>query len=180
MPLRASHFRVLCGYIHFVKTIYRVIFPLHVICLFCLALPLYASLGGKLTTIESDEQALQGQMAGVGQAKAHIHIQKRIGYNLHEITVNGTQVQEYALPTGTVFAVAWHGTVEPDLSQLLGKYFGEYEHELIQPQRLRSRGPRVMRSKNMIVERSGHMRDLRGRAYLPELLPPGFTPKDIQ
>jgi hypothetical protein len=44
---------------------------------------------------------------------------------------SGTSVREYADAGGTVFAVAWDGPTKPDLNQLPGQYFAEYENRSV-------------------------------------------------
>lgn len=130
-----------------------------------------ASLGGTEASVEADRSALRGRA----------EVLPRIGYSVHEITIDGRMVREYALPDGTVFAVTWQGTAPPDLSVVLGRYFQEYSEAAArqQPTPRRRGGASVVRSRHMILERSGHMRDLRGKAYLPGLLPEGLRPEDI-
>ena len=72
-------------------------------------------------------------------------------------------VKEYLSPNGTVFAVSWRGPRPPDLSQLLGSYFAEYQTAAAAPHA--QRGHLLVQTENLVVETSGHMRDLRGRAY---------------
>jgi hypothetical protein len=90
-----------------------------------------------------------------------------------------TVVREYVSPSGIVFAIAWNGS-QPDLSQLLGSYEKQYRQALKdtprQPgvRRLRVKAPEV------VVETWGHMRNLRGRAYAPALIPSGVTLDEIQ
>jgi len=147
----------------------------------------WASLGGSLDSIESDRKALSGRLSSMDSAGAPT-------YSVQEIHRDGTRIQEYALPSGTVFAVSWRGPSEPDLSVLLGSFFDEY-HQSVSEQnrssnrtgnptsdrtaRRRGRSTRVIRTDHMVLERSGHMRDVRGMAYLPELMPKGIHPEDL-
>ena len=43
---------------------------------------------------------------------------------------SGTTVREYVSSNGTVFAVAWQGPWLPDLRQMLGPYFDDYQRAL--------------------------------------------------
>jgi Protein of unknown function (DUF2844) len=100
-------------------------------------------------------------------------------YRVHESPLpSGTVVREYAAPNGHVFAVTWRGPFVPNLKQLLGRYFEEYaagakanhidRHHL------------DVRQSDLVVQASGHMRAMAGRAYLPQALPAGVTPGDLQ
>ena len=100
-------------------------------------------------------------------------------YTVEQIsTPAGVTVNEYLSPNGTVFAVSWRGPRPPDLSQLLGSYFAEYQTAAASAHA--QRRPSFIQSENLVVETGGHMRDLRGRAYVPALLPPGLSADDIQ
>lgn len=112
----------------------------------------------------------------------------RKGYTIHEIEAEepngvetGQKIREYILPNGTVFGVSWRGPGQPDLRELLGKYEGEFDDAIAARKQdgPSGRAPVTLRSRNMILQRSGHMRDVRGMAYLPELLPRGLNPQDI-
>lgn len=147
-----------------------------------------ASLGGPLESIESDQKALQGKLSEIVIPQER-NIQKR--FSEHLIQRDGSEVREFALLDGTVFAVTWNGPTQPDLSVLLGSYYEEYQDTLSSLQRSgsqrsngrvaqrRGHSARVIRSKNLVIERSGHMRDIRGKAYLPQLMPDGVGPKDL-
>ncbi|MFL5812483.1 MAG: DUF2844 domain-containing protein [Bdellovibrionia bacterium] len=141
-----------------------------------------ASLGGSIDSIESDRKAFEGKLRSLTTTDS----QKK--YTVHEISRDGTQIFEYALPNGTVFAVSWRGPTQPDLTVLLGDYYQEYQDKLSSLNRAssdgrtaqrRGRSARVIRSKNMVIERSGHMRDIRGKAYLPKLMPKDVKPEDL-
>jgi hypothetical protein len=102
-------------------------------------------------------------------------------YTSHPIQLeNGTLVQEYATPTGVVFAVAWRGPVLPDLSLMLGEYFSRFKAETDQARALGKRGSPVnLVSDKLIVRSSGRMRSFVGYAYAPELVPAGVNINDV-
>lgn len=87
-------------------------------------------------------------------------------------------VNEYLSSSGTVFAISWRGPRPPDLSELLGSYFTEYQTAAASPHIQRHH--LFVTTKDLVVEAGGHMRDLRGRAYVPALLPPGMSADQIQ
>jgi len=100
-------------------------------------------------------------------------------YRVHESQLpSGTVVREYAAPNGNVFAVTWRGPFVPNLKQLLGRYFEEYaagakanhaDHHHLE-----------VRQSDLVVQAGGHMRATAGRAYLPQALPAGVTPGELQ
>ncbi len=147
-----------------------------------------ATLGGPAQSIAADQQALGGQLRTLNQAQASTGEQamregtpvpSNPAYTVEQISIpTGATVNEYLSPDGTVFAVSWRGPRPPDLSQLLGSYFAEFQTAAAAPRA--QRGPLLVRTESLVVETSGHMRDLRGRAYLPALLPSGVTADEIK
>jgi hypothetical protein len=147
-----------------------------------------ASLGGSIDSIESDRKAFEGKLRSFSPSGSPSGTSSgpQRQFTIHEISQDGTKIQEYALPDGTVFAVSWRGPTQPDLSVLLGNYYSEYEQTLLKLNRpsgrtaqRRGRSSRIIRSKNLVIERSGHMRDVRGKAYLPDLMPTGLKAEDL-
>lgn len=129
----------------------------------------YAVLGGPADSVPADQARMEGHLAS----------SKGPNFTIERIsTSSGTVVNEYVSPGGTVFAVSWRGPRPPDLSQLLGPYFPEYQAAAAQvrPQRRQLK----VTTGTVVVEAAGHMRDLRGRAYVPSLIPAGVTADDIQ
>lgn len=102
-------------------------------------------------------------------------------YTLHEaLLANGTTVQEYATPAGLVFAVAWRGPVLPDLSALLGGYFGTFKSETEQARSSGRRGASVNIARDdLVVSSNGRMRNFFGYAYAPALVPADVNIKDV-
>ncbi len=84
------------------------------IALIALAVPstAFAVLGGDVSSLQTDRMSM----------KATLPVAKKAAnYTVHEMTTaSGVVVREYEAPTGTVFAIAWHGRVIPNLQQLLG------------------------------------------------------------
>ena len=141
------------------------------IAMFAVAQRVQAVLGGSADSIESDRKALSAAMRGVTA---------RDNYTVQEIYSESNTVREYVSSSGIVFGIAWNGLVYPDITQLLGSYTGEYQEAL--QKTLHQKGSRRLhvKSQNVIVEQWGHMRDLRGRAYAPALLPPGVSVDEIK
>jgi len=143
-----------------------------------------AMLGGSAQSVTVDQQTLGGALNATPQTQAsgvQALNQSSAGaaYTVQQISIpNGTTVNEYLSASGTVFAVSWRGKRPPDLSQLFGTYFAQYQQALAAPHQ--ERGPRKIQTQDLIVETSGHMRDLMGRAYLPALVPAGVSVDEIQ
>lgn len=134
--------------------------------------PVWAVLGQAKASVETDRAAMGGQV----QSKL------ALGYSVETITVAGMTVKEYVSSDGTVFAVAWSGTGVPNLRLLLGAYFDEYLDALteLQHKKPRLRRPLMLETANLVVERSGHMRNMWGRIFIPSRVPAMVSPKDIQ
>ncbi len=131
-----------------------------------------ATLGEPAYSIESDRQML----SAVQRSEA-----VRNGYTVQEVASGANTVREYVSPAGVVFGIAWNGLVNPDLSQLLGSYEGEYREALGKvPRKQGSRRSLKVKTPRIVVEKWGHMRDLRGRAYVPSLVPSGVSVNEIK
>jgi hypothetical protein len=132
--------------------------------------PVLATLGEGADSVEKDRTALSASRhAMASHAK----------YTVQEVATEATTVREYLTPSGAVFAVAWDGLVHPDLTTLLGTYAGEYRDAKRQTQRKHGQRRLRVQSSSVIVETWGHMRSLRGRAYLPALVPEGVSVDEI-
>lgn len=124
----------------------------------------HAALGKSVESVESDRASLT---AVRGAMTAHRD------YTVHEIKTDSTAVREYVSPAGIVFAIAWNGLVHPDLTDLLGNYSEEYKKALLQTPRKLGRRQLQVKTNRVVVEKWGHIRDMKGRAYAPDLIPPG-------
>lgn len=60
----------------------------------------------------------------------------------------------------------------PDLNQLLGPYSAEYHGALLKTPRELGHPFLRVKTNGLVVEEWGHVRDLEGRAYVPDLVPP--------
>jgi hypothetical protein len=141
-------------------------------CLLVLPRSASASLGRDEASVQVD----LAQMRGDG------HVVKAADHTVHEIRVpGGTVIKEYVSPGGTVFGISWQGPFRPDLRQLLGDYFDEFqEASRAAKRRGAGRGPLSMDTPELVVHLGGHPRAFFGRAYVPGLLPPGVAAKDIK
>jgi hypothetical protein len=137
-----------------------------------LPFPALASLGGDVTSVQSDQAKMQGSLRTTSNAS----------YTIHEIqAATGVMVKEYVSPAGKVFAVTWQGSFHPDLRQLLGTYFDQFaQAEQAQRAQRRGHGPVSIQQDGLVVQISGHMRSFMGRAYVPQMLPAGIHAEDIR
>ena len=133
------------------------------------ATPALASLGGDSTTVQAD----------VARMKGALRITSSVGVMVHEITTSyGTVVREYLTPGDKVFAVSWRGPVNPDLRQMLGDYYAQYEQAASLPH---PGGHRhlAIEQPGLVVQVSGRLRAFEGRAWVPSLVPQNFSVGDI-
>jgi len=123
----------------------------------------------KIATVEKVKLAMKSQVST-----------QQAGYVVHELTLDGTVVKEYADPSGTVFAVSWKGLKQPDLSVVFGTYFAAFKaaREKYQPMK----GVRMVsvKTSSLVVTQGGHMRNLHGFAYVPTLVPQGLDMGSMQ
>jgi hypothetical protein len=140
------------------------------LCAFAMSWPCFATLGGDLSTVQQDRTRL----------KASLRVSPSTGYTVHELTAGtGTTVREYATPDGRVFGVAWQGPWKPNLQQLLGDYFADYQ-AATKAKRTGRNGPLSSSTSRVVIEARGRPRAFFGRAYVPDLLPPNVNPSEIQ
>ena len=131
-----------------------------------------AGLGESVGSIASD----RGALSAVQRATTSHH-----GYTVQEFTSDATAVREYVSPSGIVFGISWNGLAYPDLTPLLGPYNSEYRQALRQePRKPGLRRYHAVRTDGVVVEKWGNMRDLRGRAYAPALIPTGVSIDEIK
>jgi hypothetical protein len=142
--------------------------------LLMLALPSRASaaLGGTVATVDADRVHIQGALMRMVTID---------GYALHEIrAATGTMVREYVNSSGTVFAVAWDGPWLPDLRQVLGTHFEQYQAAMRLQKARTPRGVVSINQPGLVVQMSGHPRAFTGRAYIPSMLPSTVRPEAIR
>src|SRR5271156_1611294 len=121
-------------------TVARAILVLSAVMVFQVPGIAMATLGGSAQSVAADQQALGGtlqtpnppQLSAGEQALREqtpaSSATSNPAYTVEQIsTPSGVTVNEYLSPDGTVFAVSWRGPGPPDLSQLFGSYFAEYQ-----------------------------------------------------
>jgi hypothetical protein len=134
--------------------------------------PAWGALGGDMNSILVDQAQMQGTRKATAMGT----------YTIHEIqAANGAVVREYQAQGGTVFAVAWSGSLAPDVRQILGNYFDEYTKALkAQSGTPRVRRPITINDAGLAIEMSGHPRWFVGKVYIPEHVPAGLRAEDIR
>jgi hypothetical protein len=137
------------------------------------ASPAFASLGGTAASVEADRVQIQGALLRIAQSDA---------YTVHELqSATGTVVREFVSSTGTVYGVAWQGPYMPNLKQVLGAYFDQYQAALRSARNgRRRRGPVSIETPDLVVQISGHQRAFSGRAYVPQFVPQGVDTASIR
>ena len=131
----------------------------------------HALLGESRDTISADFNALKAVRRATVSQK---------GYSVEEALSDATTVREYVSTSGVVFAIAWNGYVHADLEQLLGSYWGAYSVARQNAGRKHGRKRQQIKADSVVVETWGHMRDLRGRAYVPSMIPTGVNIDEIK
>ncbi|EDT42598.1 DUF2844 domain-containing protein [Burkholderia ambifaria] len=93
---------------------------------------------------------------------------------------DGTAVREYLSPTDSVFAIAWNGPRVPDLAALLGDYFPQYlKGAAAQYKAMPSLSFVVVKQPGLVVSTGGRIGAFSGRAWIPQALPSGVTPRNL-
>ena len=135
--------------------------------LFFWAVPAFATLGGTVDSIQADAKTLSATMGPAANLGS---------YTIYTLTSTATTLREYVSPSGVVFALAWNGLFQPEVTPLLGSYAGEYQQALqSSPRQPGVRSSFVVKASRVVVERWGHMRNMQGRAYAPDLVPQGVS-----
>ena len=133
------------------------------------SLPAWAALGGDLSSVNSDVQALGGQHNMVA----------KVGYNLHQITKpDGSVVNEFVSPAGVVFGISWQGHSMPNLSQVLGSHLADLQQG--QRTHVVPRRAVTIQGDDFVFSSVGHGRSFRGRAYVPSLVPANLKAEVVQ
>jgi hypothetical protein len=133
-----------------------------------MALPAFAALGEDASSVQADQARMQ----------ANLRTTQTPAYTVHEIQApTGIIVREYVSPaTGKVFGVVWQGPWPPDMRQILGSYFTQYQQAAqTQATSHAGRRPLAIEQPGLVVHAGGHMRSFAGQAYIPEMLPQGIS-----
>jgi hypothetical protein len=132
--------------------------------------PAAAHLGGDADSVTADRDALHAQLRRTPMGQ----------YDLHEITTDaGTRVHEYTTPQGAVFALTWQGPLPPDLRQLFGNYYKQFQDAAAVQSRTGMHRLLNITQPDLVVQSMGRLRDFRGMAYVPSLVPAGVAVADL-
>jgi hypothetical protein len=138
--------------------------------LIAFALPVFATLGGDVSTVQTDQVRM----------KATVNVSRATNYTVHEMkAADGTAVREFVSPAGQVFGVAWTGPFLPDLKQMLGNYYNQVT-AVAKSRRASHNAPLNIEEPGLVVQMSGHQRYFVGRAYVPGMLPQGVQTTEIK
>lgn len=135
-----------------------------------LSASLHAELGS--ASLSSGQSAWIKSSHALVSAKPSLYSVKSI------ISQDDIEIREYINTSGIVFAMAWRGESKPDLSLLLGNFWGRYQLALSQTPSARS--PVAIHTTDFIFQTGGRMNQFVGLAYLPTLAPLGVSINDVQ
>lgn len=149
--------------------------------LLMIAIPVssYATLGESAGSVATDNKVLASSASIVKTQMVNINATKSsnsVTYQLSTIQATGNiTIKEY-VSNGKVFAVSWAGMRNPDLQQLLGKYFPEFKTTKSANSGLRES---KVSSGDLVVNIHGVTGDFHGVAYASSLVPTGFNLQDL-
>jgi hypothetical protein len=126
----------------------------------------FAALGSDVNVIESEHSKL---------GSSPVQVTNTDKYSVHTMVSPMNTVNEYANNAGKVFAVTWRGNNPPDMTVILGQHLKEFQAQRKATPKSHGRQPFKLKTKNIIVRHWGHMRDLHGIAYRPDLVPVGVN-----
>ena len=128
-------------------------------------------MGDEVKKIQDDKVLLKAQSLKVIQKEK---------FSIYEIQVPEYKIREYVNSDRKVFAVAWSGFTHPQMKQVLSSYYDEFLEVAQNQKRTHGQRFRVVKTKNLTVMMSGHMRNLKGKAYLHKGLPLGVNIYEIR
>ena len=139
--------------------------------MFLLTVQAFAALGSDVSSVQADQ--------------VHINASRRSmqmpGYVIHELrTPVGMIIREFASSSGRIFAVSWQGPSPPDLRQLLGSHFKDFQQAVEAQGARRTHGPFSSEQNGLVVQLGGHMRSYAGHAYLSDQVPMGVRADDLR
>jgi len=140
-------------------------------CTFLCSLQSFAALGEDVSSVQADQAHINASLRVTQSSK----------YTVHELrSPAGAFVREYASSSGKLFAIAWQASSLPDMKQLLGSHFEEFQQAAQDQNRRGRHGPLIVQLPGLVVEVGGHMRAFSGRAYLPDQMPSEVRTEEIR
>ncbi len=141
----------------------------------------YATLGESSSSIVTDNKVLGSTRASILKTQT-VNSNTSIDGTTTEYQVSTIQtadnitIKEY-VANGVVFAVSWSGVHNPDLQQILGKYFPTFKTA-----KTTNYGLRVSKISygNLVVHINGVIGNFHGVAYDSSLLPFKFNLQDLK
>ncbi len=115
--------------------------------------------------------------AFIGENVANVQDARRVelsgnsAYRVLVSTYESGELREFFGQENIIFAVCWEGKHHYELQQILG----EYNDPGLVPHRSVKRGV----GDDLVLELTGRMHHVRGKAYVPSLLPPGVSHVDF-
>lgn len=148
-----------------------------------LLLPAMAMMAALLCPAGKAQAALGGGVATVEADGAHFSapvVSTTFGtYTTYVLTLpNGGTIDEFAAG-GVVFGLSWRTPGRPDLVQLLGSHFAEFQAGFSPRTRGIRRAPPAIERSDFLIHSRGHPGAFHGQALLPGLAPAGFTLSDL-
>jgi hypothetical protein len=137
------------------------------------AAPAFAELGAAPTPAAPEQAAVGVRAKAAPRAVPD-------NYTINEIHTAGGIVTEYVSLEGVVFGISWRTVAMPDLQALLGAYFPAFQQAAVAARGAGQRGPVGIDSADLVLQSGGRMRDYRGRAYVPALLPANVAADVVQ
>jgi hypothetical protein len=129
-------------------------------------LPALAGLGGDVRSVNADTDVMRGRLQTTPLQQ----------YDLHEITTSGgTVIREYMTSGGKVFAVSWRGPFMPNLQQLFGSYYQQFQTAAATSAQASSHRLLRIAQPDFVMQASGRMGSFHGKAYVPGLVPAGVS-----
>jgi hypothetical protein len=133
--------------------------------------PAFAALGGNVQSVNADRSVMAGRLVSTPMQQ----------YDLHEITTSGgTVIREYMTRQGAVFAVSWQGPFAPNLQQLFGSYYPQFQSAVNPNAMFGMHRMLSVHQPDLVVQVLGRMRAYHGKAYVPSLVPGGVSVAALQ
>ena len=137
--------------------------------LLCQAGRAEAALGGGIGTVEADRAHFSASVTSTTNGAT----------TTYALTLpNGGKINEYAAD-GVVFGLAWRTPGRPDLVQLLGSHFADFQAGFSPPTRGIRRAPPTIDKSDLVIRSRGRPGAFRGQALIPTLVPAGFSLSDL-